>query len=117
MFLSSGSPANQSERAERVLKFTSKEVHIDNLMDERLYMNAAGYYHGPPGEQSVSLVASLAYGMGIYANWLLPIYCMFTVQESKIANNSVVIIGRINDGYRSTDAKSVSCEMTTSSGS
>lgn len=57
MFLSSGSPANQSERAERVLKFTSKEVHIDNLMDGRLYMNAAGYYHGLPGEQSVSLVA------------------------------------------------------------
>lgn len=80
-------------------------------------MNAAGYYHSLPGEQSVSLVASLAYGMGIYVNWLLPIYCMFTVQESKIANNSVVIIGRINDGYRSTETKSVSYEITTSRGS
>ena len=80
-------------------------------------MNTAGYCHGLPSEQGDPLEASLACGMGIYASRLLPIYCMFTVQESKIANNSVVIIGRINDGYRSTDAKSVSCEMTTSSGS
>ena len=41
-----------------MLKFTSKEAHIDDLMDRRLHMNAAGYYHGLPGEQSVSLVAS-----------------------------------------------------------
>lgn len=81
-------------------------------MDRRLHI-----YHGLLSEQGDSLGASLVYGMDIYANWLLPIYCMFTVQESKIANNSVVIIERINDGYRSTDAKSVSCEMTTSSGS
>lgn len=100
-----------------MLKFASKEAHIDDQMDRRLHMNAAGYYHGLPGEQSVSLVASLAYGMGIYANWLLPIYCMLTEQEGKIANNSVVITGRKNDGYRSTDARSVSCDMTTSSGS
>lgn len=70
-----------------MLKFTSKEAHIDDLMDRRLHMNAAGYYHGLPGEQSVSLVASLAYGMGIYANWLLPIYCMFTgYRQDSFAN-------------------------------
>lgn len=50
------------------MELAPKEAHVDNLMDGCLYMNTAGYYHGPPGEQSVSLVASLAYGMGIYAN-------------------------------------------------
>lgn len=100
MFLSSGSPANQSERAERVLKFTSKEVHIDNLMDGRLYMNAAGYYHGLPGEQGDPLGASLTYGMDIYANWILPIYRMSTVHESKIANNTVVITRQMIDEFR-----------------
>ena len=35
-------------------------------------MNAAGYYHGPPGEQVDPLEASLAYGTGIYASRLLP---------------------------------------------
>ena len=80
-------------------------------------MNAAGYCHDLPGEQSNPLEVSLAYGMSIYANWLLPIYCMFTEQEGRIANNSVVITGRKNDGYRSTDARSVSCDMTTSRGS
>ncbi len=50
-------------------------------MSGRLYMNAAGHYHGLPGEQDDPLEASLSYGMGIYANWLLPIYRMFTVRE------------------------------------
>ena len=42
-------------------------------------MNAAGYYHNLPGEQGDPLEASLAYGMSIYVNWLLPTYCMLTV--------------------------------------
>lgn len=66
-------------------------------------MNAAGYYHGLPGEQSVSLVASLPYGMGIYANWLLPIYCMFTEQESDIVVSTVVITGRMIEEFRCAD--------------
>ena len=37
-------------------------------MDRRLYMNATGYYHGPLGEQGDPLEASIACGMGIYAN-------------------------------------------------
>ena len=37
-------------------------------MDRRLYMNAAGYCHGQPGEQGDPLEASLSYGMDIYAN-------------------------------------------------
>ena len=44
--------------------------------------------------------ASLAYGMGIYANWLLPIYCMSTVQESDIVVSTVVITGRMIDEFR-----------------
>lgn len=86
-----------------MLKFTSKEAHIDDLMDRRLHMNAAGYYHGLPGEQSVSLVASLTYGVGIYANWLLPIYCMFTEQESDIVVSTVVITGRMIEEFRCAD--------------
>ena len=82
-----------------VLKLTSKEAQIDNLMDRRLHMNAAGYYHGLPGEQSVSLVASLAYGMGIYANWLLP---------SDIAKSTVVISKRMIEGCWCAPAGSAS---------
>lgn len=48
-----------------MLKFASKEAHIDDQMDRRLHMNAAGCYHGLPGEQGDSLEASLAYGTGI----------------------------------------------------
>lgn len=47
-----------------LLKFAPQEAYIDDLMDGRLYMNAAGYYHGLPGEQGDPLEASLAFGMG-----------------------------------------------------
>lgn len=69
-------------------------------MDGRLYMNAAGYHHGLLGEQGDPLEASLAYGIGIYASWLLPVYCTFTVRESDIANNAVLITMGIFDEFR-----------------
>ena len=60
-------------------------------MDGHLYMNATGYYHGLPSEQGKPLEVSLSFGMGIYANWLLPIYCMFAVQESNIVDSTAMI--------------------------
>lgn len=45
-----------------LLKFAPKEAYIDNLITGRLYMNAAGYYHGLPGEQGDPLEASMAPG-------------------------------------------------------
>lgn len=83
-----------------LLKFAPQEAYIDDLMNGRLYMNAAGYYHGLPGEQGDPLEASLAYGMGIYAHWLLPIYCMSTVRESDIVDNTVVITKRMVEECR-----------------
>lgn len=62
-----------------LLKFTSKEAHIDDPINGRLHMKAPECYQDPPGEQGDPLEASLAYGIGIYANGLLPVYCMFTV--------------------------------------
>ena len=41
--------------------------------------------------------------MGIYANWLLSIRCTFTVRESDIVDNAVVIIRRMNDEFRCAD--------------
>ena len=82
-----------------LLKFAPQEAYIDDLMDGRLYMNAAGY-QGLPGEQGDPLEASLTYGTGIYANWLLPIYCMFTLWESDIVDNTVVITRRMIDEFR-----------------
>ena len=86
-----------------LLKFAPKEAYIDSLMDGRLNMNAADYCHGLPGEQGDPLEASLAYGMGIYANWLLPTCCTFTVREGDIVDNAVVITRRMNDEFRCAD--------------
>lgn len=45
-----------------LLKFTPREAYIDDLRRGHLYMNAAGYYHGLPGEQGDPLKASMAPG-------------------------------------------------------
>lgn len=66
-------------------------------------MNSAGYYHGSPGEQGDPLEASLVYGMGIHANWLLPIHCILTVRENDIVNSTVMITRRIIGKFRCID--------------
>lgn len=74
-----------------LLKFASKEVYIDDLLNGHLYMNAAGYYHGLPGEQGDPLEASMVLPACIYGNYRLPIYCMYTVRENDIVDNTVKI--------------------------
>lgn len=74
-----------------LLKFAPKEAYIDDLMDGRFYMNAAGYYHGLSGEQGDPLEASIVPGVRLYGNYRLPIYCMYTVRENDIVSSSVQI--------------------------
>ena len=45
-----------------LLKFAPREAYIDDLINGHLYMNAAGCYHGLPGEQGDPLEASMAPG-------------------------------------------------------
>lgn len=74
-----------------LLKFVPKEAYIDDLISSHLYMNAAGYYHGLPGEQGDPLEASMAPGACLYRNVCQPIYCMYAVRENDIADNTVKI--------------------------
>lgn len=78
-----------------LLKFAPKEAYIDDLMNGRLYMNAAGYYHGLSGEQGDPLEASMVLPACIYGNYRLPIYCMYTVRENDIVDGSVQIPKRM----------------------
>lgn len=78
-----------------LLKFAPKEAYIEDLLNGRLYMNAAGYYHGLPGEQGDPLEASMAPGVCLYRYTSLPIYCMYTVRENDIVNNTVKIPKRM----------------------
>lgn len=74
-----------------LLKFAPREAYIDDLINGHLYMNAAGYYHGLPGEQGDPLEASMAPGVCLYGYACLPIYCMYTVRENDIVDNTVKI--------------------------
>ena len=70
-------------------------MYIDDLLNGHLYMNAAGYYHGLPGEQGDPLEASMVPGARLYGNYCLPIYCMYTVRENDIVDSSVQIPKRM----------------------
>lgn len=86
-----------------LLKFASKEVYIDDLLNGYLYMNAAGYYHGLPGEQGDPVEASMVLPACIYGNYRLPIYCMYTVRENDTVNNCVHIPMRMIREFGCTD--------------
>lgn len=78
-----------------LLKFAPKEAYIDDRLKGRLYMNAAEYYNGLPGEQGDPLEASMVLPACIYGNYRLPIYCMYTVRENDIVDGSVQIPKRM----------------------
>lgn len=86
-----------------LLKFAPKEAYIEDLLNGHLYMNAAGYYHGLPGEQGDSLEASMALPACIYGNYRLPIYCMYTIRENDIVNGSAQIPMRMIREFRCLD--------------
>lgn len=78
-------------------------MYIDDLLNGHLYMNAAGYYHGLPGEQGDPLEASMVLPACIYGNYRLPIYCMYTVREDDIVDGSVQIPKRMIREFGSED--------------
>lgn len=78
-----------------LLKFAPREAYIDDPLNGHLYMNAAGYYHGLPGEQGDRLEASMVLPACIYGNYRLPIYSMYTVRENDIVDGSVQIPKRM----------------------
>ena len=61
-----------------MLKLSPKKAHNNELINRHLHINMTGYNPGLPIDQGDQLEASLAYGMGIYANRLLPIDCTLT---------------------------------------
>ena len=82
------SPFTPWRKSFGALKFAPKKAYIGNLVNGRLYINAASYYHDLPGEQGNSLEESLAYGTGIYASWLLLFFRMLTARESDIVDST-----------------------------
>ena len=88
-----------------LLKFAPKEAYIDDLLNGRLYMNAAGYYHGLSGEQGDPLEAFMAPGACLYRNACQPIYCMYTVRENDIVDNAVKIPMRMIQEFGCADGR------------
>ena len=80
-------------------------MYIDDLLNGHLYMNAAGYYHGLPGEQGDPLEASMVLPACIYGNYRLPIYCMYTVRENDIVDGSVQIPKRMIREFGCADGR------------
>ena len=73
-----------------LINFAPKESNRDDLRNGHLYMNAAGFSHGPYGERSDPLQVSVAYGMDTYD---MPIYSMHAIRGSDIVNDIVLAPG------------------------
>ena len=78
-----------------LIKFVSKEKNADSLLNGDLFMRCAYYYHDlerKKGRGQGDIWEAMAFpGLGIYTHADLPIYCLYTVEETEIADNTIRI--------------------------
>lgn len=75
-----------------LIKFTSAREHAESLLGGKLFMRPASYYCKLEEQGQGDLrEAAIVEGYGIYKHFALPIYCMYSVEESSIKSGSVTI--------------------------
>lgn len=81
-----------------IIKFVSKKVYAEELVNGELYMRPARYYHNI--EQGRGDIAEAAVFPGICSYYQMdyPIYCFYSVFPDDIQNNQILIPNKcIND--------------------
>lgn len=87
-----------SDDIDYLIKFCSKEAYADDLLNGKLFMNAAGYYRSLELGQGDPMESAISSHSQIFTNSGRPIYCMYTVKESDILDGEALISEQvIND--------------------
>lgn len=89
-----------------LLKITPERQYVQDLIDGKLYMNAAAYYHhienGTTGQEDPMEAAVSSTSM-MFINPLYPIYCMYQVEDSEIMGNKIHIKKSVVEGFGTKD--------------
>lgn len=98
------------EKPKYLIKFCAKEKYADDLMDGKLYMNAAGFYHRLEKGQGDNREGIISSGVFMYKNSCRPIYCMYSVMSSDIVEGEAAIPARIISGFSCAEGWAVVVE-------
>lgn len=82
-----------------LVKFVSKEAYANDLLNGKLFMHCARYYHDiekkyGPGQGDLR-EGSLFPNVAIYKNIYFPIYCMYMIKDEDIIDGNVIFDKRI----------------------
>lgn len=86
-----------------LIKFVSKQKYATDLLDGKLFMHCARYYHMledkyGPGQGDLR-EASIIPGIAMYKNINLPIFCLYAVDSDDVSAGRAVIDKRIIEDF------------------
>lgn len=77
-----------------LLKFVSEQVHAEALLNGKLFMRPACYYHKIEMGQGDIYEAALSHEMCIYKHSRVPIFCTYAVDGKEIIDGSFTVSER-----------------------
>lgn len=105
--------ANNRSKIVYLIKFVAEKEYAEDLLNGKLYMNQAAYYHsvqendknfsdnkGYNCGQADQFEAAMADGRCIYSGMDRPIYCLYAVYENQIENDVINIDKRIIKDFK-----------------
>ncbi len=78
-----------------LIKFVSKLQYAEDLINGKLYMRPASYYHHLELGQGDIREAALSGELAIYKNSTIPIYCLYSVLQEEIINGAICVSKRV----------------------
>ncbi|HHX18818.1 MAG TPA: hypothetical protein GX728_00055 [Clostridiaceae bacterium] len=84
-----------------LLKFTSKHEHAKDLIDGRLFMNQAAFYHDRGEGQGDIREGAFTHTSMAYWGSSRPIYCMYAAYENQLVDNIVVVPHKLVTDFQS----------------
>ena len=82
-----------------LVKFVAKESYADDLLNGKLFMHCAKYYHdlekkNGPGQGDIR-EGSIIPNVAVYRNIYFPIFCMYMIKDEDIRDGQVIIDKRV----------------------
>ena len=72
-------------------KLVSKKQHAEDILNGKLYMNAAAYYHKLEKGQGDEIEGVISHNIMMFKNLDRPIFCMYCLEDDDIKDNSTLI--------------------------
>ena len=87
-----------------LVKFVAKESYADDLLNGKLFMHCAKYYHdlekkNGPGQGDIR-EGSIIPNVAMYRNIYLPIFCMYMIKDEDIRDGQVIIDKRVIQDFK-----------------